>query len=66
MDIRTAVNFAKFKFNSGNMVKSSERNLYIHIYMDPNLGERVILPSYWFSLDNSETVKVVTLAFFSI
>ena len=34
--------------------------------LNPNLdwdGGGVILPTCWFSLNNSETVKVVTLAF---
>ena len=44
-----------------------DRNVLV--ITNPNLGgwELILLtPFYWFSLNNSKTVKVVTLAFFNI
>ena len=54
-------------FNAVELIKMQETKSKKRDSINPNLGGRELFyPRCWFSLNNSETVKAVTLAFCSI
>ena len=73
-------NYEHLKISIGTIIKDPEMLRFIPYHLNPNLGARgrvggggwggVILPqpmlACWFSLNNSETIKTVTLTFCSI
>ena len=57
---------AQEAFNAVELIKMQETESKKRESINPNLGGRELFyPHCWFSLNNSETVKAVTLAFCS-